>query len=1029
MKKKLSLLLATAILSSSLFAMTGANAAFSDVADNNSYKKAITTLSKLKVINGYDDGTFGPEKDITRAEFTKIIVYMLGYEDLTTKITQFKDVSGDHWANTNIKTAYDLGIINGYSETEFGPDNPVTYEQALKMVVCTLGYQADAEAKGGYPDGYRAEATTLNLQKGISGVEYSANAPRGIVAQIMYNALEIKLREYNGSKWQNTTKTLMNDYLDVYKLKGTVVGVEESTTAACNTRLHPGQIAIDEDITETEYVIDYTEFASSLSQMTPYLGQIVQVYYRKDDDDLFLVEIDDETYTNKEFTVYSYDISEYSDLTLKYYPDDSTKVSTVRFDKNDFTVRYNGRAVTTDVYIGENTYTPTEALEQWLDPSSPDFIYGTARIIDSGADGSYNIVDIYDYETIVALAAPTAPEYRISDKTIAGNYIILDPEDTRYKFTLTRDGSDIEVSSISAGDVITYACNLDGDYYTAYDSNKSVSGTITAINTDSEQKNNWTLSIDGVKYHVSERFLAYIALKEQKTLETGVNITAYIDALGTLEWGTITKSTSYYPYAYVVNATEENEDVYLKLFAPTNTTTTSLTSSTSYKVKSFKVQANNPKLNGKKSSPSGIMSALHENAKSCNPDANIANITGVKLTGYNQLVRVGFNSDGEISDIITINEAYDGIQNDDSNYLVRYKAMDPEKKYYVTSSSVRASSTGSTFYSIKSNTPLFVIPKDRSNSDAYALKSAITTNSMTSGGSYYVESYDLSTTKYPTLMLVYNSSFKSGTAITYSTAYRLLADDIKQEYDEAENDTFDMLHTYNSATTITKTKIAAEARDLFADLSKGDVILNGTDGDKMADTLMLAIDYDNIKRILDGYQTPVLDEEGEIAGHETYNWREEQEQTKDNNWQKYVFDFRYPKSNQSGASDNYYVTGGNVTGISSRAFMCNIMQVLSDANLLYVTRDGFNEYGILNEYDYMEIKTSSATKIVRYDADEKEFSPYVKGSDKTLLTVNDLKDAENYGSSCSKVLVTYVSGTTSSSTATPTAKFIVIYSE
>ncbi|MBQ3425526.1 MAG: S-layer homology domain-containing protein [Clostridia bacterium] len=1029
MKKKLSLLLAAAMLTSSLVAMTGVNAAFSDVAENNSYKKAITTLSKLNVINGYDDGTFGPEKDITRAEFTKIIVSMLGYKELSTKTTQFEDLSEDHWANANIKTAYDLGIINGYSDTEFRPDSPVTYEQALKMVVCTLGYQSDAEAKGGYPEGYRAEAVTLNLQEKISGVEYTSNAPRGVIAQVMYNSLEIKLREKNGSKWQNTTKTLLNDYLNVYKLKGTVVGVEESTTSACDNKLYPGQLAIDEDSSNTEYVIDFTEYASSSTQMTPYIGQLVQIYYRKDDDDLFLTEIDDETYTNKELTINSYDISDYTDLNLKYYPDDNSKAVSIKFDKSDFTIRYNGRAVTENVDIDGSSYTPTEALKQWLDPESDFFIYGTARVIDSGADGSYNIIDIYDYDTLVALSSPTDPDYLISDKTVASNSLILNPEDSDYKMSVTRDGKEISVTSISAGDVLTYATSLEGDYYTVYVTKESVSGTITSLNIDSELKSNWTISIDNKKYHVNERFLTYIALKEQKTLEVGVNITGYLDALGALEWGTITKSTSYFPYAYVVNASEENEDVYLKLYAPTNKSLTSFTSSTAYKVQKFKIQTSKPKLNGTKSSPSAIKSALHENAKSCNPDADIANISGVKLTGYNQLIRVGFNSSGQISEVITISTEYDGIPNDDANYLVRYKAMNPASKYYVTSSSVKESSSGSNLYMINSSTPLFVIPKDRSNADAYSLKSAITTNSMVSGNEYYVESYDLTTKKYPTLLLVYNTTFKSGTGITYSTAYRLLAKDIEQEYSEEDNDTYNMLHTYNSATTITDTKIASEAEYLFADLSKGDIILNGTDGDKMADSVMLAVDYDDIQRILNGEQTPIRDEEGEIIGSEIYNWREEQEQTKDNNWQKYVFDFRYPKKDQTEASDNYYTTGGNATDISSRAFMCNVMQVLEDDNMLYVTLDGFDELGLLNENDFIQIKTSSSTKVVRYDKDEKEFTPYVRGTEKTALTVKDLKDAENYGINCSKVLVTYVSGSTSKSTSTPTAKFIVIYSE
>ena len=232
-RKKLSALAASVMLLSSLAIPTVSNAAFSDVEDGNSYKTAITTLSKLNIINGYDDGTFGPKKDITRAEFTKIVVFVLGLDHLQTTTEQFEDLALTHWANTYVKTAFDQGIINGYDDFTFGPDDPVTYEQALKMVVCMLGYQTDAEAKGGYPTGYHSEASTLDLQKGITGVGYSANAPREIVAQIMYNALEVKLRENNGKKWEATNKTLLKDYLEVYKIKATVVGVEEFSHALC----------------------------------------------------------------------------------------------------------------------------------------------------------------------------------------------------------------------------------------------------------------------------------------------------------------------------------------------------------------------------------------------------------------------------------------------------------------------------------------------------------------------------------------------------------------------------------------------------------------------------------------------------------------------------------------------------------------------------------------------------------------------------------------------------------------------------
>ena len=107
--------------------------------------------------------------------------------------------------------------------------------------------------------------------------------------------------------------------------------------------------------------------------------------------------------------------------------------------------------------------------------------------------------------------------------------------------------------------------------------------------------------------------------------------------------------------------------------------------------------------------------------------------------------------------------------------------------------------------------------------------------------------------------------------------------------------------------------------------------------------------------------------------------------------------------------------------------MYNVLQILPDDNILYVTRNGFDENGNINDSLYQEIKVSSSTKIVRYDSNEDEFTPYAEGTESTALTVNDLKEANNFGMDCSKVLITYVSSTTSSSSVTPTAKFIVIY--
>ncbi|MCC8168923.1 MAG: S-layer homology domain-containing protein [Oscillospiraceae bacterium] len=132
MKQKLLLIALFAALFVMMFSVTSYAESFTDIEDS-SYKDAIITLSKLNVINGYEEtdgtNTFRPENTITRAEFTKMLVAVMGYEDASYySETQFTDI--DMWAKNYITTAYGLGIVNGMSDTEFAPDELVTYEQA-----------------------------------------------------------------------------------------------------------------------------------------------------------------------------------------------------------------------------------------------------------------------------------------------------------------------------------------------------------------------------------------------------------------------------------------------------------------------------------------------------------------------------------------------------------------------------------------------------------------------------------------------------------------------------------------------------------------------------------------------------------------------------------------------------------------------------------------------------------------------------------------------------------------------------------
>ncbi|NLU49505.1 MAG: S-layer homology domain-containing protein, partial [Syntrophomonadaceae bacterium] len=92
----------------------------------------IKQLVASGAIGGYPDGSFKPDKQITRAEFATVLVKAFNLAPQSGKV--FGDTAR-HWAKDYVATAAAYGIINGYNPVEFGPDDPITREQMAVMVV------------------------------------------------------------------------------------------------------------------------------------------------------------------------------------------------------------------------------------------------------------------------------------------------------------------------------------------------------------------------------------------------------------------------------------------------------------------------------------------------------------------------------------------------------------------------------------------------------------------------------------------------------------------------------------------------------------------------------------------------------------------------------------------------------------------------------------------------------------------------------------------------------------------------------
>ncbi len=110
---------------------------FSDVASDVWYYEPIMAMSSAGIIMGYTDGTFKPDNNITRAEFVTMLMRNLNIQ--TFDNLPFIDVSSDLWSANYIYSAYTAGYINGYEDGSFRPDSPITRAEAVKIINGVLG--------------------------------------------------------------------------------------------------------------------------------------------------------------------------------------------------------------------------------------------------------------------------------------------------------------------------------------------------------------------------------------------------------------------------------------------------------------------------------------------------------------------------------------------------------------------------------------------------------------------------------------------------------------------------------------------------------------------------------------------------------------------------------------------------------------------------------------------------------------------------------------------------------------------------
>jgi len=269
MRKVLSFVLVLSLVLGS-FGMAFA-APLSDVAGKKC-EDAVNVLTNLGVVSGYPDGEYKPDQVVTRAEMAVIIVRALGLADYATGTSSFSDMGG-HWSNPYVAYATSLGIIDGYPDGTFRPDNTVSYDEAAKMLVAALGYTPES-LTGTWPANYVVKAQALGILKGIKAG--SAGTNRGDIAVMAYQTLGVKIGSTDkDGKWT------ANDPVDTMleRLGAKLYDPDETDNALPNPQ--PGD----------PFVLTNTHADNAVANVRDFIGAYVTAYANDDYEIIAIKEV------------------------------------------------------------------------------------------------------------------------------------------------------------------------------------------------------------------------------------------------------------------------------------------------------------------------------------------------------------------------------------------------------------------------------------------------------------------------------------------------------------------------------------------------------------------------------------------------------------------------------------------------------------------------------------------------------------------------------------------------------------------
>ena len=222
MKKLLAMVLALVM---TLSLAVSANAFKDDKSISDDYAEAVAVLNGMGVFKGYEDGSFKPEGNITRAEVATII-YRIYTADvakndksgLYATYNKFSDMAGAGWAQGYIGYCANASLVKGYPDGTFKPSGKVTGYEVLAMILRAVGYDKNGEFSGAdWALNVAKYAEQLGILKNVAKTtNLGAPATRELVAEMLFRAIQSPVVTYTPAFGYQTDK--------VQKLDQTTLG-------------------------------------------------------------------------------------------------------------------------------------------------------------------------------------------------------------------------------------------------------------------------------------------------------------------------------------------------------------------------------------------------------------------------------------------------------------------------------------------------------------------------------------------------------------------------------------------------------------------------------------------------------------------------------------------------------------------------------------------------------------------------------------------------------------------------------------